>query len=329
MIVALLLAAGLALLVVGGELLVRGSVRTAECFGVSPLLIGLTLVGFGTSTPELVTSVQAALIGSPGIAVGNIVGSNIANILLILGTAALIMPIAVESRALKRDGGVVLAVTLLFAAVAVTVGLVRGVGIAFVAILVAYLVYAYRQERKQPNGHTAAFERAEAVGAVLPALQPGSRPRGAVLAVIGPLAVAIVGLAVVVLGGRVLVGSAVDLARLVGISEEVIGLTIVAVGTSAPELVTSLVAAARRQSDVAIGNVLGSNVYNLMGIGGLTALIAPTPVPEQIARADMPFLLGITVLMVWFAWTSKRLSRVEGAVFLAFYAGYLGYLIVV
>src|SRR5690606_16017172 len=131
--VALLLFAGLVLLVVGGELLVRGSVRTAECFGVSPLLIGLTLVGFGTSTPELVTSVQAALIGSPGIAVGNIVGSNLANMLLILGASAVILPLAVQSRALKRDGGVVLAVTLLFAAVAFTVGLVRGVGIAFVA----------------------------------------------------------------------------------------------------------------------------------------------------------------------------------------------------
>jgi len=322
-----LLFAGFALLVIGGELLVRGSVRTAECFNVSPLLIGITLVGFGTSTPELVTSVQAALIGSPGIAVGNIVGSNLANMLLILGTAALIMPIAVESRTLKRDGGFVLGVTVLFALVAYTIGLQRVVGVVFVALLVAYLVYAYRQERTQTFEHTAAFKRVEAVGSVDPALQPGSRPRRARLAVVGPLAIAVVGLVVVVLGGRVLVNAAVDLARLAGISEEVIGLTIVAVGTSAPELVTSLVAAVRRQADVAIGNVLGSNIYNLMGIGGLTALIAPTPVPEQIARVDVPFMLGVSVLMVWFAWTSKSVSRAEGAVFLAFYAGYIGYLI--
>jgi cation:H+ antiporter len=322
-----LLFAGLALLVIGGELLVRGAVRTAECFNVSPLLIGITLVGFGTSTPELVTSVQAALIGSPGIAVGNIVGSNIANILLILGVAALIRPIGVASQTLKRDGGVVLGSALLFVLAAYTIGLVRIVGVVFVAVLGAYLVYAYRQERKQEPEHTAAFTRVEAVGAVDPALKPGHRPRRALLAVALPLAIAIVGLVIVVLGGRVLVDAAVDLARLVGISEEVIGLTIVAVGTSTPELVTSLVAAARRQPEVAVGNVLGSNVYNLMGIGGLTALIAPTPVPEQIARIDAPFMLGVSVLMVWFAWTSKSVSRVEGAVFLAFYAGYIGYLI--
>ena len=326
MTVALLLL-GLALLVVGGELLVRGAVRTAECFDVSPLLIGLTLVGFGTSMPELVTSVQAALIGSPGIAVGNIVGSNIANVLLILGSAALIMPIAVESRALRRDGAFVVAVTTLFAAVAYTVGLIRPVGVLFAALLVAYLVYAYRQERKHETGHTAAYERAEARAAVDPALQPGRRPRRPLPAVAGPLALAIAGLVIVVVGGRVLVDAAVDLARLVGLSEEVIGLTIVAIGTSAPELVTSLVAAMRRQPDVAIGNVLGSNIYNLLGIGGLTALIAPTPVPEQIAGVDAPFMLGVSVLMVFFAWTEKSVSRVEGAVFLAFYIGYLWFLL--
>src|SRR5690606_39028667 len=202
---ALLFAAGLALLVVGAELLVRGAVRTAECFDVSPLLIGLTLVGFGTSMPELVTSVQAALIGSPGIAVGNIVGSNIANVLLILGSAALIMPIVVESRALRRDGAFVVAVTTLFAAVAYTVGLIRPVGALFAALLVAYLVYAYRQERKHETGHTAAYERAEARAAVDPALQPGRRPRRPLPAVAGPLALAIAGLVIVGLGGRVLV----------------------------------------------------------------------------------------------------------------------------
>src|SRR5690606_37678811 len=147
-----------------------------------------------------------------------------------------------------------------------------------------YLVHAYRQERNHAAYHTAAYERAEAVEALDPGLRPHRRPRRSPLAVAGPLALAIVGLAVVVVGGRVLVGAAVDLARLFGISEEAIGLTIVAVGTSAPELVTSIVAAVRRQADVAIGNVLGSNIYNLLGIGGLTALISPTPVPEQIAR---------------------------------------------
>src|SRR5690606_2076630 len=151
----------------------------------------------------------------------------------------LIMPIAVESRALRRDGAFVVAVTTLFAAVAYTVGLIRPVGVLFAALLVAYLVYAYRQERKHETGHTAAYERAEARAAVDPALQPGRRPRRPLPAVAGPLALAIAGLVIVVVGGRVLVDAAVDLARLVGLSEEVIGLTIVAIGTSAPELVTS------------------------------------------------------------------------------------------
>lgn len=327
--IALQLLGGLALLLVGGELLVRGSVRVASSFGVSPLLIGLTLVGFGTSTPELVTSVQAALIGSPGIAVGNIVGSNIANMLLILGVAALICPMAVSSRALKRDGGFMLAMTVLFVLVGFTVGLERWVGVVFVALLIGYLVFAYRQEKALPAEHGAAFERATAVGNYDEGLRPPERPAtGTAMATwVLPLGLALVGLVAIVFGGRVLVEGAVALARIAGLTEEVIGLTIVAIGTSAPELVTSIVAALRKQAEVALGNVLGSNVYNLLGIGGFTALAAPTPFPEQIARLDAPFMLAISTLMVWFAYTSKQLSRVEGAVFLAFYIGYVAYLI--
>ena len=325
---ALLILGGLVLLVLGGELLVRGSVRVAERLGVSPLLIGLTLVGFGTSTPELVTSVQAALIGSPGIAVGNIVGSNLANILLILGASALLMPLAIESRALARDGLIGLGATLLFLAAAWTTGLGRGVGAGLVLLLILYLVYAYRQERGGGAEHTAAFDRAEAAEGVDHALVPRPPEGAGARAWIAPVATALGGLLLIVLGGRWLVAGAIDFARLAGMTETAIGLTIVAVGTSMPEFVTSAVAALRRQADVAVGNVLGSNIYNLLGIGGLTGLIAPTAIPGEIAVFDLPLLVGATLLLLLFAASGMRLNRLEGALLLGGYAGYVAWLLV-
>lgn len=325
---AMMLAGGLALLVLGGELLVRGSVRVAAMMGVSPLLIGLTLVGFGTSTPELVTSVQAAAIGSPGIAVGNIVGSNIANILLILGISALILPLAVESRALRRDGGIVVGSALLLAAAGWSFGLGRATGLAFVALLGLYLFYAYRTERRVSEGHTALFDKAEAAEQVDPALVPpeasgGAGPGGWAV----PLVTAIAGLTIIVLGGRWLVAGAIDLARIAGMSEAAIGLTVVAVGTSMPELVTSVVAAMRRQAEVAVGNVLGSNIYNVLGIGGVTGLIAPTAVPPEMLAFDIPVMIGASLLLLLFAATGATISRREGGVLLALYAAYVGWLL--
>jgi cation:H+ antiporter len=318
----LFIVGGLVLLVIGGELLVRGSVQVAERLGLSPLIIGLTLVGFGTSMPELVTSVQAALIGSPGIAVGNIVGSNIANILLILGIAAILSPIAVPPAALKRDGALVVVTALAFLLVAATVGLDRWVGVVFVAGLIGYITLAYLQERSAPvtgpaEGHGAAYDKAEAVEELIPHRAGGKGP------LLVPILLAIGGLVIVVIGGRLLVDGAVALARDFGISETVIGLTIVAVGTSMPELVTSIVAAIRRHGDVALGNVLGSNIYNLLGIGGVTALIAPTDVPEQIIRFDAPLMLGVSVLLLLFCYTGRGISRAEGGVLLAGYGAYL------
>jgi cation:H+ antiporter len=327
MMTLLSLLGGLVLLIVGGELLVRGSVRVAERLGVSPLLIGITLVGFGTSTPELVTSVQAALIGSPGIAIGNIVGSNMANILLILGTSAMIFPIVVQSAALKRDGLVVVATSLMLAAAAWSVGLSRGVGIAFVLLLILYMAYAIRTERVSTGDHTSAFDRAEAFGGANPALRPHPPSGAGVMAWAVPIGTAVAGLAIIVLGGRWLVAGAVDLARLVGLSETVIGLTIVAAGTSAPELVTSLVAAVRKQADVAFGNILGSNIYNVLGIGGLTGIIAPTAIPAEVAAFDIPLMIAASVLLFIFAWSGARLNRVEGGVFLAGYVTYVAYLV--
>lgn len=320
----LLLLLGLGMLVLGGDLFVRGAVRIAERLGVSPLMIGLTLVGFGTSTPELVTSVRASLAGSPGIALGNIVGSNIANILLILGLSALVFPIVVPSAALRRDGMLGAAAAAAMLAVGLFWTLDRMVGVAFLLGLVGYLVYAWRQESTATDDHTAAFGKAQARQALHPrGLVGPAPPAGFWRGVPASIGFVLAGLALVVAGGGVLVEEATALARDLGVSESVIGLTVVALGTSMPELVTSLVAALRRQADIALGNVLGSNIYNLLGIGGATALIAPTPVPPEIAGFDMFVMLGASVLLLGLARTGWRIGRREGGLLLALYGGYL------
>lgn len=313
---------GFVLLVVGGDLLVRGAVRVASRFGVSPLVIGLTLVGFGTSTPELVTSVQAALVNAPGIAYGNIVGSNIANILMILGVSAILYPIAVTSTALRRDGAVMVAVAVLFAAVAATMPMERWLGVVFILALLAFVYVAFRQERLanvKPD-HGAIYDKSVALQSVDPGTVPPPEPSSSIVT---PLLITVGGLALVVLGGTLLVDGAVALARSYGVSETVTGLTIVAVGTSLPELITSVFAAIRKQADVAFGNVIGSNIYNILFIGGTTAVIAPGEVPVEIASFDNLVMVGVSVLLVVFAWTGLKIARWEG---MALFAGYLGYL---
>ncbi len=301
---------GLLLLVAGGDGFVRGSVAIARRLGLSPLLIGLTLVGFGTSTPELLTSVQAALAGSPGIAVGNVVGSNTANILLILGLAALVQPLRTQPEAFKRDGTVVLLAALACLGVVMLGEIGRPAGLALVAGLLAYIGYTYYQETRTPDA-SAAMHEAEA------ALEP--RPQRLWLAILFTTG----GLAAVLLGAGLLVESAIALAASAGISETVIGLTVVAIGTSLPELTVSLVAAFRRQADVAFGNIVGSNIYNVLGILGITALVTPVAVPAEIIRLDIWVMLAATLLLLGFAVTGWRVSRTEGAVLLAAYAAYL------
>ena len=324
-----MLLGGFLLLTFGGELLVRGSVSSARALGISPLMIGLTFVGFGTSMPELVTSVQAARAGAPGIAVGNFVGSNIANTLLVLGLAALITPIAMRKSAIKRDGAFVLAISVAFSLIAYFYTLDRIVGLSFLALLGFYLTYAYRQEAAEwetwKKGHTAVYEKAEAYEY----LRHGVHNRTSIEAVaarIGfalPLIIALVGLGIVVAGGTILVDGAVSLARHFNISQSVIGLTIVAIGTSMPEIVTSLVAALRKHSDVALGNIMGSNIYNILAIGGTTALISPTDVPDHIALFDNLVMVGAAVLLLTFARTGYRVVRLEGLVLLTLYAAYI------
>lgn len=304
------LAGSLLLLLLGGETLVRGAVATAVRAGVSPLLIGLTLVGFGTSTPELLTSLEAAIVGAPGIAVGNVVGSNICNILLILGLAAVLCPIAISRGALYRDGSVALAAAVACVAVCLTGALAPFAGGLLVALLAGYIYWCYRTERTA-DGDAAVVEPASAV--------PGS------VTLRLPVALALLfgGLALTMLGAHLLIDSVLEIGDRLGIPETVLGVTVVAVGTSLPELVTSVLAAWRRQPDIAFGNIVGSNIYNVFGILGVTAIVEPIPVPPELLSLDIWVMLGATVLLFVFALTGWRLSRGEGIFFLAAYSAWL------
>jgi len=322
----LVLLLGLVLLIAGSDLLVRGAVRIAERLRLSPMLIGLTVVGMGTSMPELAASLQGILAGSPGIAIGNIVGSNIANALLILGTAALITPIAVKRRALWRDGGVGTLSGLALLAAGATVGLSREVGIVFLIAIAGYIYYSYCRERlgaSRTAAHDRAFyDRASATEEFDLSLVPRGH-RADLLSV--AILLFIVGLALVVGGGKLLVDAAIEMAVQLGVSEEVIGLTIVAVGTSLPELVTSAVAAYRKEGDIALGNVLGSNIFNILFIGGVTGVVAPTAVPASIMALDLWLLIAASLLVMLFAFSGGRLNRSEGFALIASYIAYVSY----
>lgn len=311
----LFLLVGLALLIAGGELLVRGAVQVATRLGVSPLIIGLTLVGFGTSTPELVTSVQAALSGSPGIAYGNIVGSNIANLMLILGVAALIQPILSRASILKRDGLAMLLASAMLVGLAFFGEVSRGLGLGLLAMLVGFIAVCWISERAQGDGTTSEIEEEiEEVGQL-----PG-RTSVAVLAVL-------VGIAALVFGSNMLIEGATGIAVAFGISEAVIGVTLVAIGTSLPELAAVIVAAIRNHADVALGNVLGSNVFNVFGMLGLTAVIEPLAINRAFLDLDMWVMLGVSALLLVFLTTGNRLNRAESLVLLAGYAAYVVFLL--
>lgn len=307
MMTAILILGGLVLLAGGGEILVRGAVGAARAVGVSPLLSGLVLVGFGTSTPELVTSLLAALRGSPGIAVGNVLGSNIANILLILGVTAAISPVMIRPSVIRRDM-IALGLSSAMLLVAVIAGFVDFYfGLVLVLALLAYIGLAYARERNR-GGEEGAVKARDWAGF-------GKN-----------LLLTVAGIALTVFGARLLVDGAVTLAEGMGVSETVIGLTVVAVGTSLPELVACTVAALRRHSEVAVGNVIGSNVYNALGILGVTAMVSPIRIPAEVIRLDIWVLIGATALLAVFLRTGGGLKRLEGAAFLVAYAAYLGFL---
>ncbi|GGD16280.1 calcium/sodium antiporter [Aquisalinus flavus] len=301
-----LIAVGLVLLIFGGDALVRGAVAIAKRAGMSPMLIGLTLVGFGTSLPELLTSLNAAFAGSPGIAIGNVVGSNIANVLLILGCAALIFPLATDLRALKRDGSVMIIATLVVLALFFTGEIGRLAGLVLVVGLFAFMFLAWKTD-----------ETAAALEEEIPAAPESYLKAGLFF---------LAGLIAILTGANMLVRGAITIAADLGVDETVIGLTIVAVGTSLPELVTSVTAALKKQSDIAIGNVIGSNIFNLLAIFGITALIHPLEVPPMILEADGWIMLAAALALIFFAWTGRRIERWEGAVFVLGYVAFTGFL---
>lgn len=308
MIVDLAMVAGGFLLLMGGaDYLVRGAVGLARRIGVSTLVIGLTVVALGTSLPELVVSLRAAIGGNTGLAVGNIVGSNIANILLILGVAAVIWPVACARTTLFRDGSAMVAATALFVVVGLAGGYGRLYGIVGLGLLVAYMTWCYYHDRR--DGGLAAREAEE--------VEPiqGSAAL-LLLAILG-------GLVAVVAGGELLVHGAVGIARTLGVSEEVIGLTLVAFGTSVPELATTVVAAMRRHADVALGNVLGSNLFNLLGVLGVTAIVVPLPLPDKIAAFDLWVMAGVSILLVPLMRSGWRLGRLEGGLFIMLYIAFV------
>lgn len=306
----LLLLLGIALLTAGGEALIRGALAAARRLGVSPLLCGLVIVGFGTSAPELVVSVNAALEGRPDIAIGNVVGSNIGNILLILGICAVITPLTVRPLVLRRDAVTVVAASVLFLVLVGGSALVRADAAIFLSALIAYLVWAYWSERFHgaPSG---ALHEAEA--AELP-----DTPRSTLWVLVA----VVVGLLLLVGGSQVLLTAAIGIAQQLEVPEAVIGLTLVAIGTSLPELSISVIAAIRRHADVAVGNVLGSNIFNLLGILGISAILQPLPVPERILQFDQWVMLGTSLLLLLFLYTGRRLNRLEGGILLVGYVVY-------
>ncbi|QYJ06252.1 calcium/sodium antiporter [Qipengyuania flava] len=315
----LLVVAGLVALLAGGEVLVRGAVGLAERAGVTPLVIGLVIVGFGTSTPELVTSVEAALAGSPEIAWGNVVGSNIANTLLVLGAAALFTPIIVGRGAVLRDTGVATLAALLFAGLAVAALGTIWIGAAMLLALFVYLGYCYFEERNRaPKAqHNAAYDRSEALEMSDAGLHPPRNGWGK------PILLTLAGFALLIVGGQMLVSGAIDLARLFGVSETLIGLTIVAIGTSMPELVTSLVAARKGEPEVAYGNVVGSNIYNILGIGGVTMMFAPGGIPQSLLPFDIGVMTAAMIGVFVLVYAVGKVGRAAGAVLLAGYAVFM------
>lgn len=304
----LLLALGVGVLYYGAEWLVRGSARLAASLGVSPIVVGLTIVSFGTSAPELVVCTVAALGGNPDLAIGNVMGSNLANIGLILGLTSIVRPLEVHARVVWREVPLMLLVTAALFPLLWDLELSRGDGVILLIALAAYLVFVFQSvEDEAPEilGEYEDFLNAStAEGALI-------RPPD-VLWVLG-------GSACLVLGGYCIVEGAVQVASSLGVSQVVIGLTVVAIGTSLPELATALVAAARKEADIAVGNVIGSNIFNVAAILGTTSVLAPIPIPEAVLSRELPAVFLISLLVFPLLRSGWKIRRWEGAILLGAY----------
>jgi cation:H+ antiporter len=311
---ALLLIIGLAALVVGAELLVRGASRLAAAAGISPLVIGLTVVAFGTSAPEMAASLAASLAGTADLALGNVVGSNVFNVFGILGLSALVAPLGVAVRLVRIDVPILLVASLVVAGMAANGVITRWEGLLLLGFIVGHTVWLVRAARREGRTTDGGF--------AVDAPSGGAATAGAVVAVI-------LGLAALVFGAGWLVEGAVAVASGLGVSERVIGLTLVAVGTSLPELATSVVAAARGQRDIAVGNVVGSNLFNLTAVLGLAATASPdgVAVAGRALRVDLPVMVFAALICLPVLFTGFEISRREGLAFLVAMAAYIGWVV--
>lgn len=304
-----LLIGGLVLLVISGDALVRGAVSAAQRLKIPAIVIGLTIVALGTSAPELVVSLEAALNGAPGLAIGNVVGSNIANIILVLGVPAIIAPMLITGNGVRRSTSFMLGVTFVLIALAWDGSLSRVDGIILISLLVIYLGY---------SGYAAVKARkagAEILDAEELAANYMGIPQMVLFIVFG-----VVGLA---LGGKMTTDGALGVADMFGVANSAVGLTIVALGTSLPELATSVAAAFRRQAGVVIGNVLGSNIINILGILGTTSIVVPLSVSADILKFDIWVMLAVALAFIPLAFWTRRINRYEGAVMAIAYIAYI------
>jgi cation:H+ antiporter len=317
MIEILQLLLGVALLVGGAELLVRGAARLAYLIGISPLVVGLTVVAYGTSAPELVVSVRAALQDQAAVSVGNVVGSNIFNVLLILGVSALIRPLVVSQQLVTWDVPIMIGVSCLSFLLALDGRIGRAEGFLLLAGAAAYTWLAIRQSRRESRAVETEYDRE--FGAPAPASPSGMLRQFLFVAA---------GLGLLVLGARQVVDAAVQLARDIGVSDLLISLTIIAAGTSLPEVATSIMATLRGERDIAVGNVVGSNIFNILCVLGASGLVASQglPVPDAALRFDIPVMIAVAAACLPVFFTGHLIARWEGGVFLAYYVAYTGYL---
>lgn len=313
----LLFVVGLGFLIIGAEALVRGASRLASVLGISPLIIGLTVVAFGTSSPELAVSIKSALSGQANLAVGNVVGSNIFNVLFILGLSALIVPLVVSQQLVRLDVPLMIALSVIVLILSLDERFSRTDGLMLVTGLVIYVWFLIYQSRR------------ESVGMREKSSSEFGTERHAKITWIRNIGLVIGGLVLLVIGSRWLVDSAVSFAQYMGVSELVVGLTIVAAGTSLPEVVTSIIAAIRGERDIAVGNVVGSNIFNIMGVLGIASIVAPTgiEVSTAVIGFDLPVMIGVALACLPIFFTGGVISRQEGILLLGYYIAYTLYLV--
>ena len=314
----LLFIAGLVILILGADLLVRGAARLAAAFGVSPLVIGLTIVAIGTASPEIAVSLQAAANGQGNLTLGNVLGSNIFNVLFILGITALIAPVVIAEQLIRKDAPIMLGISLLTLALALDGNLGWMDGAFLLFGLIVYMVFALRQSRVESREVQEEYAKEFAE----------KEPHTAKKAILNIVFI-LIGLGLLVLGSNWLVDSAVQIAEILGVSELVIGLTIVAIGTSLPEVATSVIATLKGESDIAVGNVVGSNIFNLLGVLGIGALVSPNGifVAQPVLQFDLPVMVFVALVTLPVFYIDSRISRIEGGLLLSYYIVYVVFVV--